>query len=150
MLNSIIKNSVLMILSISYFLFRLVNLTKLPIFNDEAIYLDWGWRETHVPGYLYYSLYDAKQPLLMWLFGISQTIFPDPLFAGRLVLVIFGFLTLAGIYKISKKYFDKKTAIIACILYILVPIFVFYDRQVLMESAIGAIGIWSVYYLLKV
>ena len=150
MLTSVIKNRVLIILSISYFLFRLVNLIKLPIFNDEAIYLDWGFRETHVPGYLYYSLYDSKQPFLMWIFGIFQTILPDPLFAGRLVLVIFGFLTLAGVYKICIQYFDKKIATIASISYILVPIFVFYDRQALMESAIGAMGIWSVYYLLKV
>ncbi len=150
MLNSIIKNKALILLPFFYFLSRLVNLTKLPIFNDEAIYLDWGFRETHVPGYLYYSLYDAKQPFLMWIFGIFQTILPDPLFAGRLVLVIFGFLTLAGIYKISIQYFDKKIATLASISYIIVPIFVFYDRQALMESAIGAIGIWSVYYLLKV
>lgn len=149
-MHSISKHKTLLFLSFFYFLFRLVNLTKLPIFNDEAIYLDWGFRETHVPGYLYYSLYDAKQPFLMWIFGIFQTILPDPLFAGRLVLVIFGFLTLIGIYKISKEYFDKKIAIIASISYIVVPIFVFYDRQALMESAIGAIGIWSVYCLLKV
>ena len=37
-----------------YVLFRLSNLTLLPIFNDEAIYLDWGWRETHSAGNLYY------------------------------------------------------------------------------------------------
>ena len=58
----IIKNKFLTLLTIFYFVFRLVNLTKLPIFNDEAIYLDWGWRETHRAGFLYYSLYDAKQP----------------------------------------------------------------------------------------
>lgn len=129
-----------------YFVIRVVNLTNFPIFNDEAIYLDWGWRETHVPGYLYYSLYDAKQPLLMWIFGIAEQLLPDPLFAGRIVSVFTGFLTLFGIYKISKTLFNTKTALLSSLTYALVPLFSFYDRQALMESSISAVGIWSGYF----
>jgi 4-amino-4-deoxy-L-arabinose transferase-like glycosyltransferase len=121
----------------------LVNLTRLPIFNDESIYLDWGWRETHTPGYLYYSLYDSKQPLLMWFFGIFQQFLSNPLFAGRLVSVIAGIFTLLGIYYFCKKYFNQKTAVISSLFYVFIPIFSFYDRLALMESAVGAIGIWS-------
>jgi len=119
-------------------------------FIDEAIYLDWGWRMTHEPGYLYYSLYDGKQPLLMWLFGISESIFSDPLFAGRFVSVLFGFLAMYGIYKIGKTYFDTRVACIASFLYILIPIFSFYDRQALMEASLGTVGIWSAWYLLRI
>lgn len=145
----IIKNKYLILLVIFYFAFRLVNLTKLPIFNDEAIYLDWAWRETHSAGFLYYSLYDAKQPFLMWIFGIMENIFSDPLFAGRLVSVIAGFLSLLGIYKLAKYFFDKKVALVSVFLYIIVPIFSFYDRQALMESAIATVGIWSCFFLVK-
>ncbi len=49
------------------FLFvRLVNLTALPIFNDEAIYVNWGQIMVNKPGFAFYSLFDGKQPLLMW------------------------------------------------------------------------------------
>ncbi len=132
-----------------YFIIRLINLTKLPIFNDEAIYLDWGWREIHRPGNLYYSLYDAKQPFLMWIFGIMESIFPDPLFAGRVVSVLTGFLTLVGIWRVSKYLFAEKVAIIAAVLYISIPLFSFYDRLALMESSVMAVGIWSGYCLIK-
>ena len=145
----IIKNKYLVLLIVFYFVFRLFNLTKLPIFNDEAIYLDWGWRETHRAGFLYYSLYDAKQPLLMWIFGIAEGVFSDPLFAGRLVSVISGFLTLIGIYKLAKYLFEEKTALIAAFLYTIVPIFTLYDRQALMESSIAMIGIWTCFFLVK-
>ena len=127
----------------TYLILRLINLTLLPIFNDESIYLDWGWREIHNPGYLYYSLYDAKQPLLMWFFGISQQLFQDPLLGGRLVSVIAGMFTLLGIYYFSNKYFTQKIAVISSLLYIFIPIFSFYDRLALMESAVSACGIWS-------
>jgi len=132
-----------------YFLSRLINLTKLPIFNDEAIYLNWGWIETHKPGFLYYSLYDGKQPFLMWIFGIFQIIMPDPLLAGRFVSVIAGFLSLLGIYKIADKYLNKRIAFFSLFLYIISPIFLFFDRQTLMESSIGATGIWSLYFLIN-
>ncbi len=146
--NFIINNKYLLLLSVFYFFLRIINLTNFPIFNDEAIYLDWGWRETHTPGFLYYSLYDAKQPLLMWIFGIAQEILSNPLFAGRIVSVLAGFMTLIGIYKISKKLFDTKTALVAMLFYTIIPLFSFYDRQALMESSISAVGIWAGYYLI--
>lgn len=124
---------------------RLPNLTLLPIFNDEAIYLDWGWRMTTPNEDLYLSLQDNKQPLLMWVYGIFSRLLPDPLFTGRIISIITGLFTLIGIYFLSKKIFDQKIGILSSVLYILIPIFAFYDRQALMESSISAIGIWAAY-----
>jgi len=145
----ITANRYLIALCLFYFLIRLINLTKLPIFNDEAIYLDWGFRETHNPGFLYYSLYDAKQPFLMWIFGISENIFSDPLLAGRVVSVLTGFITFLGLYKLSREIFSKEIGFLSVFIYSIVPIFSFFDRQALMESAIGAIGIWVCFFLIK-
>src|SRR6266404_5132968 len=92
--------TLIVLVCLTYFLLNTINLGLLPIFNDESIYLDWGWLSIHVPGNAYISLTDAKQPLLIWIFGIFATIFPDPLFAGRFVSVIIGSLTLAGIYSL--------------------------------------------------
>src|ERR1035437_9680328 len=147
--KAIIKKKYLTLLVNLYFVFRLINRTKLPIFNDEAIYLDWGWRDIHREGFLYYSLYDAKQPFLMWLFGIAESLISDPLFAGRLVSVMAGFLTLMGIYKLAKYFFKEKVALISLFLYTIVPIFSFYDRQALMESSVATVGIWSCFFLIK-
>ncbi len=142
-------NHSLITLSIAYFLSRLPFLTKLPIFNDEAIYLDWGWKSLHTSAGLFYSLYDAKPPLLIWIFGIFESVIGSPLFAGRLVSVLAGLLTLIGIYKVAIKLEDRKVALLASVFYILIPIFTFFDRQALMESAIATSGIWSFYFLLK-
>jgi 4-amino-4-deoxy-L-arabinose transferase-like glycosyltransferase len=147
--KKIIENKFLILLSLFYFILRIINLTRLPIFNDEAIYLDWGYREIHVPGFLYYSLYDAKQPLLMWIFGIFANIFGNPLFGGRLVSVIAGFFTFLGIYKLSKYLFSRQVGLISIFVYSVTPIFSFFDRQALMESSIAAVGVWSCYFFLK-
>ena len=138
-----------LLLSLFFCISRLLFLTRLPIFNDESIYLDWGAREINSKGaFLFYSLYDAKPPLLMWIFGIAEMIIRDPLFAGRLVSVISGFIALIGLYKIGVRFLTSRIAIISSLLYICIPLFVFYDRQALMESAMSAIGVWSLYFFL--
>jgi len=141
-------NKPFFLLSVIYLATRLINLLKLPIFNDESIYIDWGFKEINGKGLAFYSLFDGKPPFLMWVFGIFHKFISDPLFAGRFVSVITGFLTLFGIYKLSKRYFGKKVATLAGIYYTIIPLFVFFDRQALMESAVTMIGVWSLYYFL--
>jgi 4-amino-4-deoxy-L-arabinose transferase-like glycosyltransferase len=131
-----------------FILTRLINLTLLPIFNDEAIYIDWGQKMIGT-GNLFFSLFDGKQPLLMWIFGIFANIFNDPLFGARLVSVIFGVFTFIGIYKITLKLSSEKAALLAVIIYSLSPLFLFFDRQALMESAVASTGVWSLFYLLN-
>ena len=131
----------LLLILILYLSTRLINLSSLPIFNDEGIYLDWGQRMIHSPGHAFYSLYDGKQPLLMWIFGMANEIINDPLVAGRLVAVALGGLGMLGIYGVGGFW--------AAIVYIVVPLFVFFDRQALMESTIACVNIWSLFFLIK-
>lgn len=140
------KRIILPALLTIFLLTRLINLTLLPVFNDEAIYIDWG-QKMLASGKLYFSLFDGKQPLLMWFFGLGANIFTDPLFGARLVSVFFGLLSLIAIYKISQKIFSPSIALFAAFLYLISPIFLFYDRQALMESAVSCLGLWSLYFL---
>jgi 4-amino-4-deoxy-L-arabinose transferase-like glycosyltransferase len=136
-------------LSALYLLFRLVNLTLLPVFIDESTYIDWGWRTTHISGLFFFPLAFYKMPLIMWFFGFAQYLVSNPLIAGRLVGILTGWLALSGLYKLTRTVFNLHTAVIACLLYIFVPIFVFFDRQALMESALSAAGLWSCYFLYR-
>lgn len=140
---------VIIVIVILYFILHLFNLTLLPIFNDESIYVDWGWSHTHIPGMLYDSQLDAKQPLMIWLFGFFQNFISDPLYAGRFVSVLIGFTTLIGIYKLSQTLFNKNIAIFASIAYTITPIFVFFNRQALLEGGVASIGIWSCLALIQ-
>lgn len=143
------KNKGIIFISCAFLFVNLINITLLPIFNDESIYLDWGWSFTHIPGHLYDSLLDAKQPLLIWIFAIAENFFADPLFAGRFISIIFGGLTLLGIFVVSRKIFTTQIAYFSVVLFSIIPIFAFYNRQALMESAITCVGIWSCYALLE-
>lgn len=146
--NKIVIHRFMFVSLAIYFSINLPNLTLLPIFNDESIYLDWAWG-TRIPGHLYDSLLDAKQPLMIWIFGIFENFFHDPLFAGRFASVLIGSVTAIGIYSVANKLLNKHAAIFASLLYSVIPIFVFYNRQALMEGAVACIGIWSFNALLN-
>ena len=143
------KDKILIALCAFYLLLTSANLTLLPIFNDESIYLDWGIRSTTKPGMLYYSVNDGKPPLMIWFFGIFVHFINDPLFAGRFVSILFGLITLVGIFFLSRFLFGKRTAYVTSLLYIVTPLIFFYNRQSLMESGVAASGVWSTYFLIR-
>ncbi|MEK7565582.1 MAG: glycosyltransferase family 39 protein [Patescibacteria group bacterium] len=130
----------------AYFVTRLINLTLIPIFTDEAIYLRWSQIMAYDASLRFLPLVDGKPPLFMWLTSITMRLLPtlDPLISGRLVSVFAGFLGLCGIVFTSYLLFkNKKISFLTAILYLLTPFTLFYDRFALADSLLAALGIWS-------
>ena len=129
-----------------YFLFRLINLTLIPMFTDEAIYLRWSQIMSGDLHYIYLPLTDGKPPLFMWLVAIGMKLAPmvDPLLVGRLTAVIMGLAGVTGIFFTSYQLFKSKlVSYISVLFYIVSPFTFFYDRFTLADSLLAAIGIWS-------
>ena len=137
------------VLTISYFISRLINLKIIPIFTDEAIYTYWAQVALHDPANRFISLEDGKQPLFIWLAAISQKFINDPLVASRIVSVIAGFGSVIGIYILAKTLFGQKAAALASFLYIILPFTLLYDRLALFDSLLTMLGIWAVYFSIK-
>src|SRR3989304_9509570 len=104
-----IKNIIAwIILPTAYLLTRLLNLKIIPIFTDEAIYLNWTQVALNDPAHRFISLEDGKQPLFIWFAAILQKFISDPLIASRLVSVFAGFGSIIGIYLLAKELFSEK------------------------------------------
>src|SRR3989344_7406580 len=67
------------LLSGGFFASRLFNLTIIPIFTDEAIYLRWAQIALTDPRWRFISLIDGKQPLFIWLLLPVLKLMSDPL-----------------------------------------------------------------------
>lgn len=128
---------------ILYFLLRLPNLTLMPIFADEAIYIRWAQVMRAEPTLRFLPLSDGKPPLFMWALMPLFKIFDDPLFAGRVLSVISGFFTLLGALFLGWKFFNPKTGLWAAFLVSVVPFMVFFDRMALVDSMLAAFSIWA-------
>jgi hypothetical protein len=135
----------LSLLVVVYFVLRLPNLTYLPVFADEAIYIRWAQVMKAEPTLRFLPLMDGKTPLFMWIMMPAFKIFSDPLLAGRILSVGSGFITLLGLFMLSKTFISQRTALWAAFLYVITPFFVFFDRMALVDSMLAAFSVWSIY-----
>lgn len=142
--------AVAIILILVYFVSRLINLTALPIFTDEAIYIRWAQIAKNDSSWRFISLTDGKQPLLIWLTMVSLKFISDPLAAGRIVSVFAGFFSLIGIYFLAFELFkNKKIAFFASLFYLVSPFSLMYDRMALMDAWVGVFYIWSMFFAIR-
>lgn len=134
-------------LLIFYGLTRLVNLLHFPIFSDEGIYIHWAKTAWHDASWRFISLTDGRQPLQTWATIPFLKLFPDnALFAGRLFGVVSGLVSLAGVFSLSWFLFNKRTAYIAALFYIITPFFLFFDRLAMIDSLVNAGFIWLFFF----
>lgn len=140
------------VLIIVFLFTRLYNIMSLPIFTDEAIYTRWAQIARFDPDWRFISLTDGKQPAFVWADMLIMKFFSDPLFAGRAVSVIAGFITVFGIYALTYEVFKKNNqkkarviGIIASAIFVLYPFSLVYDRMALYESMVAMFFVWSLY-----
>src|SRR6187431_3384432 len=93
------------VIAVLYFLLRLYNLTSLPIFTDEAIYIRWAQVAKQDAVWRFISLTDGKQPMYVWWAMILLKFIKDPLYAGRFVSVLTGFATVVGLFFLGNELF---------------------------------------------
>ncbi len=132
------------VLGIVYLISRLPNLTLIPIFTDEAIYLRWAQIALGDPRWRFISLIDGKQPLFIWFLLPMLKFIADPLVAGRLLSVGAGFVAMMGMaafgWILTKSH---KGAFISGLLYLVIPFYLMYDRLAIYDAFFGAIAIWT-------
>lgn len=142
-----IEIAVAFLIAIIYFTLRLVNLTHLPIFTDEAIYIRWAQIALQDSNWRFISLTDGKQPLFVWVAVILLKFIQDPLLAGRMVSVIGGFLSLIGIWLVAYELFkSKRIAFLSSLIYVCFPFAQVSDRMGLYDSLAGAFTLYSLYF----
>ena len=123
---------------------RLYNLTILPVFVDEAIYVRWAQVMATEPTLRFLPLSDGKQPLYMWILMFVIKYFNDPLYIGRLLSVATGIGTTLGIFTFSYLLFKNKlVSLFSVFVYAISPFTVFFDRMALVDSMLSMFGVWT-------
>src|SRR3989344_5798118 len=126
------------------FAIRIINLTIIPVFGDEAIYVRWAQVMRTDATLRFLPLSDGKQPLFMWLIIPFTKFLSDPLVAGRIVSVFSGMGTLIGVFALSYLLFSSyRLSLIASFIYAISPFTVFFDRLALADSLLTFFGIWT-------
>ncbi|HUD44633.1 MAG TPA: glycosyltransferase family 39 protein [Patescibacteria group bacterium] len=130
-----------------YFVSRLLFLTNLPIFTDEAIYIRWAQIALHDANWRFISLTDGKQPLFIWIMMFFLKFIQDPLTAGRLLSVLAGAGSIIGLWLLSWELFKNKTvSFLSALLYVFYPLALIHDRLAIYDSMVAMLYIWALYF----
>jgi 4-amino-4-deoxy-L-arabinose transferase-like glycosyltransferase len=79
----------------------------------------------------------------MWLNSLTLSIFADPLFAGRIISVVTGFLIMILLILLSTTLFNHQVAFVAAITYLCLPFSFFFDRMGLADNLLSFFGLAS-------
>ncbi|MBU2577903.1 glycosyltransferase family 39 protein [Patescibacteria group bacterium] len=117
-----------------FFLIRLPVLQSIPVYLDEAVYINWAFLFKQDHGLAYASMQDGKTPLYFWIVANFLNYIKNPLIAARLVSVLSGAGTLITIWLLARFLFGKKTALLSVFLYLLIPYSQFIERMAFADS----------------
>lgn len=137
-MKKIIKKTALIssLLIVFYLIIHLADLTRLPVFADEAIYIRWAqliiddWQQ-----YLFFPLNDGKTPFFIWLMLPFQFLFENQLFAGRIVSVLIGLLQVFTIkWAAAALGGSKLSQWLGAVLAAVLPFWYFHHHLALMDG----------------
>lgn len=122
-----------------FMLSRFVNIGAFPIFNDEAIYIQYA-QTIHMDfgRYAYVSMYnifnDWKPPLQYWIGSVFIDAARDPLVPARAVTALVSVLGLAGVYFAAKELYGRREALFASLFFAASSLALLYSMQFTAEA----------------
>lgn len=123
-LRAILPFSFLVVLTL---LIRLPSL-DLPFDRDEGTYAYIGWTMLKKGVVPYRDIFDHKTPLTYLVYGVISSLFGYSFFPVRVFSLIYFLASLFVLFRLSERYFGKKTAFITGLL------FSFYGNSFLLKS----------------
>jgi len=129
--------SVVLILLVAFWL-RVHNLVGyMPIWGDESFHI--GRAYEVMLGNPFAGLQINK-----WLFGVLLAAFQpggfSALFIARLLSVLFGVATAAGVLSIGRKLYGTRVGLIAALVYAVLPMATWHERQAIFDPMMAALG----------
>ena len=124
------------------FWLRLIALDTLPTFVDEGIHL--AWTRLYAANNNNFGWLADGRPLLIVTLAQLQMIGPGALWLGRASIAVFASLSVAACIAIGAALGSRRTGLLAGLIYALLPLAVFHERQVLadpLSAAFGSMGL---------
>lgn len=131
---------------------RFLFLDKMPIFSDEAQNLYLADETLRNPLLAFnstsYGVFPVTIFILAFLQFITFKVF-NPLILGRIAVTSFDIISALLVFLITRRILDSKFAILAPILYLILPLNVLHGRVVLLESLTNLFTLLLIFLSLK-
>jgi hypothetical protein len=125
------------LLGIGYVFTRLINVTRVPLFMDEGVYL---YAAQSILGGALLRGFGEGKILEGWLIAVPLGLGVEPVLAARLLYVLVGLIGLAATCLLADWLFDRRVALVAGILYTVVPYLLFFERLATPDALLASLG----------
>jgi 4-amino-4-deoxy-L-arabinose transferase-like glycosyltransferase len=134
---------------------RALTLMAFPIFNDEAIYIQYAqsihenWQQNRFVSMAGEMYHDWKPPLQYWIAAPFIEWGNDPLVPARLIALTASAAGLFGFYAFAKRLFGEAEGLLSAFLYVLCPTVIFHNNQYIAETFLFSVAPIFYWTLLK-
>lgn len=145
-MKKFIKNNIILIGSILIFLaFKLSYVSKFQLIGwDESVYIGMG---KYMFSFGKIGLWEIIRPMgLPFFLGFFWKLGMDLSNFGSYIMILFSIGTIIMTYILGKLYFDKKNAIIACIILMCTPLYFFESSSILTGIPSTLFALFSLYF----
>jgi 4-amino-4-deoxy-L-arabinose transferase-like glycosyltransferase len=111
------------------FTLRILNLTRLPLYFDEAHYI--SWTQDALEGHPFVG--DLRKIAFYQFLSLFNPTGPEAVWITRAASAIFSVLTIASCVAIGKMLASRRVGLFAGLIYAVLPFAVFHERTVLAE-----------------
>src|SRR3989344_8830738 len=135
---------ILFIIILAFFL-RIINL-------NQSLWLDEGAHVIMSQKSLYFIIFERMgdfHPPLSYIFYHFWLMLGQSEIWLRLLSVIFGLATVFIVYKLTKKLFDEKTALLSAFFLAIAPFHIYYSQEIRMYAMATFFAAISMYYLVS-
>lgn len=118
------------------FSIRLINLMRMPLFYDGAIHI----RNAHyiTQGQVFAGLTESKW-LQSWVVAQFNPTGPEGVWVARMISALFSTITIAACVSLGRQLGEQRVGLMAGLLYAVLPMAVFHERQALNEPQMAAL-----------
>ncbi|MEY2576387.1 MAG: hypothetical protein QOF80_1874 [Verrucomicrobiota bacterium] len=149
------RRNLLFVVAGLFVISRALTLMAFPIFNDEAIYIQYAqsihenWHQNRFVSMAGEMYNDWKPPLQYWIAAPFIEWGKDPLLPARLIALTASAAGLFGFYVFAKRLFGEAEALLSAFLYVLCPTVLFHNNQYIAETFLFSIAPIFYWTLLK-
>lgn len=113
---------------------RLSSIESMPIFTDEAFDITTGQEVRD--GNILSPLQKGYAPIYFWINSLFLSLPLHPLLVSRLASVSYGLASMLILYMVAKTLWTTSAANWSTLLFVVSPMFLFYQRQAILDSSV--------------
>ncbi len=128
-------------------LMRMARLNAAPLYLDESTHTWWAQQIVNQQANWTVGV-EHNKVLFPIVFSLLHPVGPESPFLGRIVSVLGGVLSAAACIGMGRLLDEDRTGLLAGLLYALLPMAVFHERQALVDPLMGALTTLSLVFML--